>query len=234
MITSGMTIILLEAASHEKKKPDVFEKNRWRSVFVGSFGLCAILYVAVQDVPEWCGILPWSDLLIWRSVPAAEETLLLRNVLRLAGLSGFAGCLLAACIMDLETKEVYRYVWVTAIIPLAILLRTADKPVSTAEWTELVIFILLQQILFSRMYGRADSHAFCVCAAVFIISGDGFAGGVMHMAVSFLLLCIVQIYKKNVTALGRLKEPVAMLPYITAGFCVYMIIRKWVDFTVRK
>lgn len=197
-----MAIFLLEIAAQEEKTSCVCDKRRRRCAFAGSLLLCVMLNPCSMSV--------------------AGETPVWRDMLRLGGLSGFVGCLLAACIMDVETKLVYRYVWIAAFVPLLILFWTADKSPSQAGWTELMIFTLLQQVLFSHVYGRADSHAFCVCAMAFTIFGGGFAECVVHMAISFLLLCIIQVYRKNVTVKGKLKVPVAMVPYITVGFCAYM------------
>lgn len=140
----------------------------------------------------------------------------------------FGGCMLAACVMDLKEQAVYRYIWPAAGLPVAFLLWTNRADLLWDRSREFAVFAALQQLLFGRMYGRADCHAFCACAAVMLAWGQGFESYVIHMAIVFGLLTCVQLCRGNVTVRGRLKTPVPLLPYITAGFWL------WVDFARRK
>lgn len=194
--------LLLGIEKMNEDKCDSCSLVRQKLIPAGSLLLCMVMCACPRQMLSW------------------------QNFCRYAGYAGFMGCLLAATIMDLETKTVYRYVWVAACGPMAVLLGTADKLPSAESGLQLAVFILLQQLLFSHMYGKADCHAFCCCAAVNVICGGGFAGCMVHMVITFILLCLIQILKKNVTLCGTLKIPVAMLPYITVGFCGYMLFCK--------
>lgn len=146
-----------------------------------------------------------------------------------------AGCLLAACTMDLWEQAVYRFVWqvgsgVAGIILLSVVQRELrDGEVGKiALIAGLLLFILIQYMLFGRMYGKADCHAFCTCAIVFAAMGGGFRDYVLHMAMAFLGLALVQWLRGNIASDGNLREPVPFLPYITVSFWL------WVDFMSGK
>ena len=139
----------------------------------------------------------------------------------------FGGCLLAASVMDLAEHMVYRYVWFcfgSIVICCVILNELMLWNILQAgagrvlQWKEWLIFVILQQVVFANMYGRADCHAFCCCGAVWMLEGKGFDHCVQHLAVSFGLLVITQVIRGNINRHGRLKQPVPMLPYITVGF----------------
>ena len=88
-----------------------------------------------------------------------------------------AGGLLAAACMDAVHSYVYNYVWWWCLPWTGILLglpvseaymedgvcRITDR-FSIQQAAAVALFVLLQQILFAQMYGRADCHAFSVCA----------------------------------------------------------------------
>lgn len=144
----------------------------------------------------------------------------------------FWGCLLAACVMDQKEQKVYRFVWLAAGIAVSgcvasVLCMAGEYPILPGIFKtsclELLLFVLLQQGLFSRMYGKADCYCFSVCGAVWLVKGAVFDRCVIHMAVSFGLLTIVQLLRRNVTYGGRLKQSVPMVPYITIGFGICII-----------
>lgn len=85
---------------------------------------------------------------------------------------------------------------------------------------ELILFAGLQWILFRKMYGAADVAAFMVCAVYLAAEGRSMESYLMHMAVTFFLLGVVQLGKGNVSDRGNLKHPVALFPYITVGFLI--------------
>lgn len=138
--------------------------------------------------------------------------------------------LLAACIMDVREQKVYRYIWLIsgAGAVMLMMLRVWRYGISIGALLELVVFIALQQWWFARFYGRADCHAYCVCAIAMTALGMEMIDYVMHMLLTFVGLTVVQLVKKNVTLSGRLKRPVALIPYITVAFGV------WVDFRCGK
>ena len=139
-------------------------------------------------------------------------------------LSLFMGCLLLACITDVAICQVYNFVWWISGIAAAVLLAGGGWG-SSSVW-EVLLFCLIQMVLFSHMYGKADCYAFCVCAAAEAGLGLGFSGFLCHMLVSFLLLTAVQAVRRNIGSGGCLKKPVPFLPYITAAFYLMLIFRQ--------
>ena len=151
-------------------------------------------------------------------------------------LSIFAGCVLAAAVMDWWEQMVYRFVWWAAGASGVLLLMLkifcmGDKsgcPDLRDSVYQLCLYIILQQFVFARFYGRADCHAFCVCAIVLTSMGQSFSSYLYHMTIVFLGLALVQLARGNVKLNGKLKEPVPLVPYIAAAFWV------WVDFTAYR
>ena len=47
-----------------------------------------------------------------------------------------------------------------------------------------LVFVMLQQLLFSRMYGKADCHAFSVCALAECGNAVGMVGFLLQMFLS--------------------------------------------------
>lgn len=142
----------------------------------------------------------------------------------------FAGSLATACVMDIKEQMVYRFLWLIGGTGAGVLvvLRTRGGMMPWSVLMELAIFVLLQQVWFGRFYGRADCHAFSMCAVMMTALGLEFRDYVMQMFFTFLGLTLVQLFRRNVTSGGRLKEPVALIPYITAAFGL------WVDFNGGK
>lgn len=134
-------------------------------------------------------------------------------------LSLFLGCLLLACVTDVATREVHNFVWWIAGTAAALLLYPAayGSGAGRGSLWELLLFCVIQLVLFARLYGRADCYAFCVCAVAETGLGMGMTGFLLHMLTAFLLLSAVQAVRGNIAMDGRLREPVAFLPYITAG-----------------
>lgn len=89
-----------------------------------------------------------------------------------------------------------------------------------AQMGSLLLFVGIQWVIFRKMYGPADMVAFVICAMYLTAEGRTLQSYLMHMAVTFLLLGVVQGYKRNISSKGDLKCPVALLPYITVGFFV--------------
>ena len=151
-------------------------------------------------------------------------------------LSIFAGCILAAAVMDWWEQMVYRFVWWAAgmvgMILLLLKFFCIDNKSGYVDFTnsiyQLCFYIVLQQIVFACFYGRADSHAFSVCAIMLTFMGQTFLAYICHMTVVFGGLALVQFVRGNVKLNGNLKEPVPLVPYIVAAFWV------WVDFTVGR
>lgn len=146
-------------------------------------------------------------------------------------LSLLAGGLLAAACMDAESCYVYNYVWWWCLLWTGILWwipagkqsaagelwQTADKD-RIQQAAAVLVFIALQQCLFARMYGRADSHAFSVCALISCRWRAGMPGFLIHMLLAVILLAVVQLGRGNVTLSGKLRTPKPFVPYIIITF----------------
>lgn len=151
-------------------------------------------------------------------------------------LSVFAGCILAATVMDWWEQMVYRFVWWAAgaagLVLLILRAINTYKEYGLAYSADLLcqlsIFIALQQFVFARFYGRADCHAFSVCAIIFAFINQTFSSYLYHMALVFICLFLVQFVRGNIELSGKLKKPVPLVPYITLAFWL------WVDFTVGR
>lgn len=160
-----------------------------------------------------------ASLLRWT---CGREALLSRLLL-----SEVLGCLLFACITDLIMCQVYNFIWWISGMAVGGLLWQQWKEAGTmVRLPELLLFCALQMLLCIRLYGRADGYAFCVCAGVQAGLGMGMEAYFMHMTVAFILLIIIQTFRKNIGSHGRLKRPVPFLPYVTAGFLVMLVFHK--------
>lgn len=129
-------------------------------------------------------------------------------------LATLAGCLMAACIMDVESCMIYDYVWWLGLIA-AVLLLCIGK---CERIMELLLFILLQELFFCKFYGRADCHAFVVCAITETAMGMGMKSYLIHMLLAFGLLALIQGMRRNINNKGNLKRPIPFLPYIAGSF----------------
>jgi len=128
-------------------------------------------------------------------------------------LSVLAGCLIFACMTDYKACEVYQFVWwVGGACGILFMWGNIGN-----IW-ELVWFCLLQEVFFCRFYGRADCHAFVVCALIQFGMGMGVREWLIHMLLAFGGLALIQLVRRNINGTGNLKEPVAFLPYITVSF----------------
>ena len=160
-----------------------------------------------------------DDLLQWA---CGREALFFRLLL-----SVVLGCLLFAGITDLVMCQAYNFVWwVSGIAAVGLLWQRWKETGKITGLSELLLFCALQLLLFVRLYGRADGYAFCVCAGAQTGLGMGMEAYFMHMTVAFILLIIVQAFRKNIGPRGRLKRPAPFLPYVAVGFLIVLIFHK--------
>lgn len=119
---------------------------------------------------------------------------------------------------DYRTKEIHTWIPASGILAGGIL--TAVKGTGVPETAELVCFFLLQLFLFSRLYGFGDCLVFMMCALYLRLYHDGgLTDDLILMLTAYCLLLAVQLARRNVA--GRnLKNPVAMIPYITAALII--------------
>lgn len=139
-----------------------------------------------------------------------------------------AGTLLFACITDSLRCQVFRFVWWLEAVAAGLLygIQAGCNGYCNDTHTFLVEFLLytiLQELFFSRFYGRADCHAFVLCALVGSLYGMTMREYLIHMLVSFGLLTIVQGLRRNISRKGNLKQPVAFLPYVTIAFWIILV-----------
>lgn len=132
------------------------------------------------------------------------------------GVAGFMLLLGAAGIQDARQGEVSNFFWVCSTVWFLLFGLLAPP-----EWFpgEPIVFWILQQLWFSRLYGRADCHGFSCCGFWFWALGYGLAVCLFHMLLALLLLAVVQLIKGNVDKRGNLRTPVPFIPYILLGFC---------------
>lgn len=145
-------------------------------------------------------------------------------------LSVIGGSLLLASVTDLLLCQVYNFTWWPALTAALCLLgmRCFRSCLQAPEGMPgelpgfLVFYVALQLTLFCRMYGRADSYAFCICGIVETAWGMSGAGLLSHMLLSYGILIPVQIFRRNIDNRGNLKCPVPFLPYIVAAFWIVL------------
>ena len=135
-------------------------------------------------------------------------------------LSIFGGCMLMACITDVESCVVYDYVWwISGCAGLFLAALAGNEKTGS-----LILFGLLQEMFFCKMYGRADCHAFWSGSVMLSAFGMDMKGYLVHMLMAFGLLAVVQVFRHNVGRDGKLKRPIPFLPYITISFWMLMLL----------
>lgn len=151
-----------------------------------------------------------------------------------------AGCLLFASVTDSLQCEVYQFTWwisggaaillwgyhmyyhnVSVVTGYSVIAKSA---VTIELFLLLLCYILLQEMFFVGMYGRADCHAFSVCAVTECALGMDIRWYFLHMTLAFCLLTIVQALRCNIGSTGRLKCEAAFIPYITLSFWMVIIL----------
>ena len=127
--------------------------------------------------------------------------------------------LLAAALTDLITREVYDLIWVIGII-ISLIMFVSDPNILIENAICLAAYTAVQEFVMGKVYGRADSHAFTACGIFLICAGKSLEVCIFHFGISFVLLTLIQILRKNIGGGGRLKKKVAMIPYISVGFWI--------------
>lgn len=155
---------------------------------------------------------------------AVQTSAFLReNALRPGMWGVIFGCLLFAGITDLRTYRVYRFTWwISGAAALGLLLDCSGER-NFSVWG-LLAYCLLQELVFGKMYGRADCHGFCVCAAAGTSLGFTFGAYLLHMVLAFGMLTVVQLARHNVNSRGNLIVPVPFLPYIGLSFLILLFL----------
>lgn len=123
---------------------------------------------------------------------------------------------LSCSVTDYLTCQVYDVFQYLGIGASGYLVLTAST--NTIFGFSILLFALLQYLLFMKLYGKADGMAFLVAAMAEASLGYDINMYLLHMITAYLLLSLVQSLKGNIGGKGRLKVPVPFLPYITASF----------------
>lgn len=135
-----------------------------------------------------------------------------------------AGSLYFGCLTDISRYVVYDFCWYLSLAAMfGIWIQRTGKIRDLWSLMELGAFFAIQQILFARLYGKADCHAFCVLAMFGSILGTGMEGFFRHMILAYGFLILHQGYRRNIAKNGTLKKPAPFLPYITAAFFVNIL-----------
>lgn len=127
-----------------------------------------------------------------------------------------------AAYSDYLTQEIYDIVYAPGVgICIAMLGITGSF--KECEIIELIVFIVLQTVVFRKLYGISDCIAFSMCAMYLYLHGKVLVDYIILMLGIFLVLTIIQFFKKNIDK-GKFKEPVALIPYIAFAItCVQYI-----------
>lgn len=141
-----------------------------------------------------------------------------------AGLWGILWCsLLYGCATDLRSRKVYNFTWwFGGLAAGGLLWSYLYAGQGTVLLWHLTAYMILQFVVFARMYGRADCYAFCVCAIAEASLGREFTDYLVLMLLALCLLFPVQLLRRNIAKNGNLKQPVAFLPYISAAFALHL------------
>lgn len=139
--------------------------------------------------------------------------------------------LIYGCATDLKDKAVYNFTWWFGGLAAGGLLWKSMFPgqAITVLW-HLGLYMVLQMVLFSHLYGKADCYAFCVCAIAEASLGMTLFDYLIFTFLAVLLLFPVQLCRRNIAGNGNLKQPVAFLPYITTAFAVHIFMHFMVAF----
>lgn len=127
-----------------------------------------------------------------------------------------------AAFCDYNTKEVYDFCYLPALLSGSVFLMLERPP----GIMDLILFCVIQLVIFRKLYGESDCLAFCTCAAYMTANGGGLRDYLMLMAIVFALLTTVQLLRRNVAGNGNLKEGVPLIPYI-AAVMLALTIWKW-------
>lgn len=130
-----------------------------------------------------------------------------------------AAYLLVVTIQDLQTCVIYDFLHVLAA-PAGLIFVLAAP--SREKLLSLIVFLIIQFGIFMHMYGFGDGLVFLVCALYESRFGKGLLTYLIHMAAAYIVLCIVQAVRKNISRSGNLKRPVPLTPYITATVWIFL------------
>lgn len=120
--------------------------------------------------------------------------------------------LTVCAVTDRQTCMIYDFLQLPAAAAGAVMALRCSLPPECGAG--LIAFALLQYLVFMRLYGKGDGMAFQICSLYIVSGGGGFEALLLHMAMAFGLLGMVQFFRGNLNKRGNLKVPVPFLPYI--------------------
>lgn len=124
--------------------------------------------------------------------------------------------------MDMEYKQTYDLYHFINIASMILYIGYAGFP---SNYISFLVFVGSQLFLFQFLYGQADAFLYCECAAYMFVHDAILLDYFLYMAISILLLGIVQCCRKNINRYGNLKEEVAFTPYIILAFIIFSTIK---------
>lgn len=91
----------------------------------------------------------------------------------------------------------------------------------------LIVFVVMQAVIFRRLYGGSDCLAYSLCALYFAGAGGLLYDDLVFMLVTVGIETVVQIVHHNLDfRCGRLKKPVAVIPYMAVSMIWFLISRR--------
>ncbi len=129
------------------------------------------------------------------------------------------GLLFSAALMDLFWQEVYDFIWIL-MIPAAATLLFISGNMSAETVISLTVYFFIQEFIMSKVYGKADCHALWCCGLSLSAMGGGLLSYTIHLSLTFFMMCIHQLMKRNIGPHFRLKKEIPMIPYIMVGFWI--------------
>ena len=128
---------------------------------------------------------------------------------------------LTVCVFtDLRACIVYDFLQLPGAMAGALF--CLSRPLPAGSGAGLVLFALLQYLLFGRLYGIGDAMVFQVCSLYLAGRGGDLRTFLLHMALAFVLLGIVQLLRHNINKRGNLKTPVPFVPYIACSLLWFL------------
>ncbi len=133
----------------------------------------------------------------------------------------FLSVYLTVCaVTDRQTCMVYDFLQLPAAAAGAVMGLMCPLPPESGA--VLIVFALLQYLVFMRLYGKGDGMAFQICSLYIVSGGGDLEKLLLHMAAAFGLLGSLQLIRGNLNKRGNLKFPVPFIPYI-AGTVLWFL-----------
>ena len=138
----------------------------------------------------------------------------------------FLSCMLTGS-MTCQVYDIFQYPGVVAAGFIVLY-----KQGSMAVGISLLLFAMLQYVIFMRLYGAADGMAFLVAALAEGSLCYDINIYLFHMIMSYLMLALVQVWRGNVGMKGRLKKPVPFVPYIAVSFWMILVLGERINICI--